>query len=103
MPSARLGQLPCGRWSTRIATLPPAAAAAHPVAVTLHGDDPPWRPVSPRLARVRLSTSRPLLVPQPPERGRAVVVLPWVPAFRHALGAARRGLAVGVVALWSAW
>ena len=42
--------------------VPPAAPGA-PAAVTLHGGDLAWRPVSPRLARVRLITLAVFVVP----------------------------------------
>lgn len=74
--------------------VPPATTGA-PTTVTLHGGDLPWRPVSPRLARVRLITLAafvgPLLV---------ALVLVGALVTRWALLGA---LALVVVAVWSAW
>lgn len=74
--------------------VPPAASAA-PAAVTLHGGDLPWRPVSPRLARVRLITLAVFVVPL---LLAAVVAGAFVTRWMLLAG-----LAVLVVALWSAW
>ena len=74
--------------------VPPAAPGA-PAAVTLHGGDLAWRPVSPRLARVRLITLAVFVVPLL----LAAVVLGGLVTRWALLGA----VAVLVVALWSAW
>lgn len=74
--------------------VPPATTGAAPT-VTLHGGDLPWRPVSPRLARVRLITLGAFV-------GPLLLGLLLVGALvtRWALLGA---LALVVVAAWSAW
>ena len=72
--------------------VPPAAGAS---AVTLHGGDLPWRPVSPKLARVRLITLGIVLAP-----ALLATLLVGVFVTRWALLGA---LALVVVAVWSAW
>jgi membrane protein YdbS with pleckstrin-like domain len=74
--------------------VPPTAPGA-PAAVTLHGGDLAWRPVSPRLARVRLITLAVFAVPLL----LAAVVLGGLVTRWVLLGA----VAVLVGALWSAW
>ncbi|HET6967805.1 MAG TPA: PH domain-containing protein [Ornithinibacter sp.] len=73
----------------------PPATTGPPATVTLHGGDLPWRPVSPRLARVRLITLAAFVVPL-----LVALLLVGALASRWALLGA---LAVVVVALWSAW
>ena len=74
--------------------VPPTTTGA-PTTVTLHGGDLPWRPVSSRLARVRLITLAtfvgPLLV---------ALVLVGALVTRWALLGA---VALVVVAAWAAW
>ena len=72
--------------------VPPAAGAS---AVTLHGGDLPWRPVSPKLARVRLITLGIVLAP-----ALLATLLVGVFVTRWALlGSAL----VVVLGLWAAW
>jgi len=68
---------------------------ADPSTVTLHGGDLPWRPVSPRLARVRLVTLALLVVPLLVAAGVVgLLVTRW----------ALLGLVVVAVAgAWAAW
>ena len=73
----------------------PVQPAAGAGAVTLHGGDLPWRPVSPQLARVRLISLALLLAPL-----LLGAVLVGVLVTRWALLGA---VAVILLGLWAAW
>ena len=73
----------------------PPATTGVATTVTLHGGDLPWRPVSPRLARVRHITLAAFVVPL-----LVAVVLLGVLVSRWALLGALVVVALGA---WSAW
>jgi uncharacterized protein len=74
---------------------PAPAPPSRPAAVTLHGGDLPWRPVSPRLARVRLITLAAFLVP--------LVVGALLLAVLLTRWALLGALLVVVAGVWGSW